>query len=112
MDIYTFEFFRVKLENMERKLDALLKQGEQTMAQIDDLNSAIQAEDVEINDILPVVTKIGADIAALEAAVAAGAKPTDLTAQIQAVQSHVASLTTALQQLQAADASTTTLPAA
>lgn len=74
------------------------------MTQLNDLNTAIQAEDVEVNDILASVTKIGTDITTLLAKIAAGGVPTDLAAQLQAIQSHVASLTTAAQQLKAADA--------
>lgn len=73
------------------------------MAQIDDLNAAITAEDVEVQDLLPVVTKIDTDIAALAALVASGSTPPDLSAQIQAIQSHTASLVTAIQQLSDAD---------
>ena len=69
------------------------------MAQIDDLNAAIQAEDGQVTAMQAVLVKIDADITALLAKIAAGATGPDLTAQIQAIQSHVASLTTANQQL-------------
>ena len=52
------------------------------MAQIDDLNAAIAAEDVEVQTLLASVTKIGSDIDALLAKIAAGGVPTDLTAQL------------------------------
>lgn len=73
------------------------------MAQIDDLNAAIQAEDLEIQDLLPVVTKIDTDIAALAALVAAGGTGPDLSAAIQAIQAHTSSLKSAVDQLTAAD---------
>ena len=74
------------------------------MAQIDDLNSAIQEEDGQVQAMQAVLVKIGADITALLAKISAGATPTDLTAQIQAIQAHVAALTTANAQLVADDA--------
>ena len=77
------------------------------MGQLEDLNTAIQQEDVEVQDILASVTKVGADIDALWAKIAAGGNPTDLTAQLQAIQSHVASLTTAAQQLKDEDTKAT-----
>jgi hypothetical protein len=86
--------------------DALLEikqQGDKIMAQIDDLNTAIKAEDVEVTTILASIVTVAADVAKLKAAIAAGATPQDLTTQITAVQSHLASLTTGTQQLVDAD---------
>lgn len=81
-----------------------LKQMEdKIMSQLDDLNVAIQAEDVDIQQLGPIATKIDADIVALKAAVAAGATPTDLTTQITAIQAHTAALATGLSQLSASD---------
>lgn len=74
------------------------------MAQIDDLNAAIQAEDVEITDIAASVTQIDTDVDKLLAAVAAGATPTDLTNQITAIQAHTSALQTAVGQMTAEDA--------
>lgn len=82
------------------------------MSQLDDLNAAIAAEDVEIQDILSSIAKVAADIAALIAKVAAGNVPTDLTTQLQAMQSHLASLTTGAQQLKDADAAANPPPPA
>lgn len=73
------------------------------MAQLDDLNTAIAAEDVDVQLIAASATKIDADIVALKAAIAAGAPPTVLTAQITAIQAHTAALATAAGILQAAD---------
>ena len=112
MNSWEYDHFEKAVQRIERLLLDIKKQGETQMAQIDDLNAAIQSEDVEINDILPVVTKIQADITTLLAKVAAGGTPTDLTTQIQAIQSHVSSLTTALQQLNDADTSANPAPPA
>lgn len=73
------------------------------MAQIDDLNTAIQAEDVDVQQIAAVATKVDADVVALLAKIQAGNIPTDLTTQIQAIQAHTAALATALGQLNDAD---------
>jgi len=73
------------------------------MSQLDDLNTAIKNEDVEVTDILASITAVAADITKLKAAVAAGATPVDLTTQITAVQAHLASLVTGTQQLTDAD---------
>lgn len=100
MDSYfAFEFFRKKLENIEAKVDEILKKEKHIMSQLDDLNAAIQAEDVEISDLLSVITKVAADIDKL---IASSTSP-DLTAQLQAIQSHLASLNTGAQQLKDAD---------
>lgn len=74
------------------------------MAQIDDLNAAIAAEDGQIAAMQPMLVKIGDDITTLLALVSAGSTPADLTTQIQAIQAHVAALTTANAQLVADDA--------
>lgn len=73
------------------------------MSQLDDLNAAIQSEDVEITDLQASITSVAADVTKLKAAVAAGSTPTDLTTQISAIQTHLASLTTGAKQLQASD---------
>lgn len=73
------------------------------MAQIDDLNAAIKAEDVQVTTLAASITKIDSDVDALLAAVQAGATPTDLTVQIQAIQSHTSALATAVAQLAAED---------
>lgn len=73
------------------------------MAQLDDLNAAIAEEDVDVQIIAASATKIDADIVALKAAIAAGANPTVLTAQVTAIQTHTAALATAAGILQAAD---------
>jgi len=103
MDTYAFNYFRKKLETIEHMLIGLKTQGEKTMAQIDDLNAAIQAESVELSQLAAVVTKVDSDLDALAAAVAAGASPTDLTQQIAAIQSQTASLVTAVAQLSDTD---------
>ena len=73
------------------------------MSQLDDLKAAIADEDVEIGDLGTVITKVDTDLAALAAAVAAGATPTVLTTQIAAIQAHTAALVTGIGQLTAAD---------
>lgn len=78
------------MKNMEIRL----------MSQLDDLNAAIQAEDVELKTILASITKVAADVDKLKSA--PGLTP-DLTNQIAAIQSHLASLTTGAQQLVDAD---------
>lgn len=106
MDNFTFNYFRKKLETIEHLLDEIKRQGEKNMAQIDDLNASIQAEDVQVTTLAASITKIDSDVDALLAAVKAGATPTDLTAQIQAIQSHTSALATAVAQLAAEDAKT------
>ena len=89
---------------LQPALDALAeinKKEKHIMSQLDDLNAAIQAEDVTLQQIVPVVAKIDADITAL---LARPGLPPDLSAQIQAIQSHTSTLSTALQQLTADDA--------
>lgn len=83
----------LKLTEMENKI----------MAQIDDLNAAISAEDVQFTTLNASIVKIDTDVDALLAAVKAGASPTDLTTQIQAIQSHTSALATASAILQAED---------
>lgn len=76
------------------------------MAAIDDLNKAIQDEDVEISDLTAVVTKVDADIAALIAKIAAGGvTPEQIATALQAIQSHTASVKTAVDSLTVDDAS-------
>lgn len=69
------------------------------MAQIDDLNAAIKAEDVQITTLNASVVKIDADVDALLAAAKAGGAGPDLIAAITAIQSHTSALATATQQL-------------
>lgn len=73
------------------------------MAQIDDLNAAIKAEDVEVSTLAASITKIDSDVDALLAAAQSGVSGPDLTAQIQAIQSHTSALATAVAQLAAED---------
>lgn len=73
------------------------------MSQLDDLNAAIAAEDVELADLMASIAKVAADITALLAKIEAGNTPTDLTTQLAAVQAHLASLTSGVQQLDDAD---------
>ena len=70
------------------------------MSQLDDLNAAIKAEDVDVQAIAAVATKIDTDIKAL---LAKPGLPPDLTTQLQAIQAHTSALGTALTQLQASD---------
>jgi len=97
------KFLGTYLGGIQSSLDAIKTQGVQIMSQLDDLNTAIKNEDVEVQDIIASVTKVDADIDALIAKIAAGGVPTDLTAQLQAIASHTSSLTTAATQLKAAD---------
>lgn len=103
MKSWDFFHFEKRIDKIEQILLELKKQGETTMAQIDDLNDAIKAEDVEVSDLAASITKIDADVDALLAAAQAGATPTDLTTQIQAIQSHTSALATAVAQLTAED---------
>lgn len=73
------------------------------MSQLEDLNSAIKEEDVEISDLQASIVAVAADVTKLKTAVANGATPTDLTTQIAAIQTHLASLTTGADQLKASD---------
>lgn len=73
------------------------------MAQIDDLNTAIKAEDVQVTTLAASITKIDADVDALLAAAQGGTSGPDLTVQIQAIQSHTSALATAVAQLAAED---------
>lgn len=98
-DHYLLHKILHKINHMEEKL----------MSQLDDLNAAITAEDVDIQKLPAIATKIDADIVALKAAVLAGATPADLTTQIQAIQSHTAALATALAQLGDSDTKATTV---
>lgn len=98
-DNFTFEFFRKKLETIEHKLIEIMNKEAHIMSQLDDLNAVIQAEDVQIQAIGAVVTKIDADVVALLAKIAAGGTMPDITTQLQAIQSHTAALATAVQQL-------------
>lgn len=104
-----FKVFRYKLETIERMLVELKSQGEKLMSQVDDLNAAIAAEDVEVQDILSSVTKVDADIDALIAKIGTGT-PTlpDISAALTAIASHTASLTTAAQQMKDEDAKANT----
>ena len=102
-DNWTFNYFRNKLKAIELKLDAIAEKENNIMAQIDDLNKAISDEDVELTTVLASITKISADVDKLLAKIVAGGTPADLTAQITAIQSHLASLTTGAQQLVDAD---------
>ncbi len=75
------------------------------MSQLDDLNAAIAAEDVEVQDIVSSVTKVDSDIDALLAKIASGTPPTlpDITAQLQQIAAHTTALTQAATQLKADD---------
>jgi hypothetical protein len=105
LDNSTLTFLKNYLGNIGQKLDEIIIKENQIMSQLDDLNTAIQNEDVDVQAIAAVALKIDTDIKALQAAVAAGGKPQDLSTQIAAIQSHTASLATALGILQADDAS-------
>lgn len=101
---FEFNHFDKRLETIERLLIDLKTQGEKTMAQIDDLNTAIQAEDVQVTTLATSITKIDADVDALLVAAQKAGVPTDLTVQIQAIQAHTSALSTAVAQLAAEDA--------
>jgi capsule polysaccharide export protein KpsE/RkpR len=100
---WTFHYFERKLDEIIELIRELKKGEIKIMAQIDDLNAAIAAEDVEITDIMTSIAAVSADITKLLAAIAAGGTPTDLTQQLTAIQSHLATLTTGAQQLKDAD---------
>lgn len=103
------EFVRRMLQTIECKLVELKAQGEHIMSQVEDLNAAIAAEDVEVQDILSSVIKVDADIDALIAKIGTGT-PTlpDISAALTAIASHTASLTTAAQQMKDEDAKANT----
>ena len=100
---FEFNHFDKRVETMERLLIELKQQGDKIMAQIDDLNAAIKAEDVDVSTLAASITKIDSDVDALLAAVQSGISGPDLTAQIQAIQSHTSALSTAIAQLAAED---------
>lgn len=104
LDAVTRQFLTQLVGGIQQKLGEIKTQGEHIMSQLDDLNAAIQAEDVEIQDLLASVTKVDADIDALIAKIAAGGVPADLTQQLQAIAAHTTSITTAAEQLKADDA--------
>lgn len=108
MGFKEWEWFSHKFDALEASIKEIrnkLTQMEATlMSQLDDLNTAIQAEDVEITTLLASVTKIDADVDALLAKIAAGATLPDITTQLTAIQAHTAALTTAAQQLADEDA--------
>jgi hypothetical protein len=87
-------------------LNTIINKENKIMSQLDDLNSAIQEEDVDVQGIAAVAIALQTDLAALLKASQGGGSATDLSTQIAAVQSHAASLATALGILQAADATT------
>lgn len=101
---FEFNHFDKRLETIEQLLIALKIQGDKIMAQIDDLNAAIQAEDVQVTTLAASITKIDADVDALLAAAQKAGIPTDLTIQIQAIQAHTAALQQAVSQLAGEDA--------
>lgn len=68
-----------------------------------DLDAAIQAQNAVVTDLATKVTKIAADVDALLAKITTGTPVTDLTNEVQALQSQTAALTTAAGQLSAAD---------
>lgn len=93
-------FFRRKLETIERMLIDINHKENKTMAAIDDLNKAISDEDVEIGDLTAVVTKVDADITALIAKIGqGGVTPEQIATALQAIQSHTASVKTAVDTL-------------
>lgn len=103
IDHSTLEFFRQKLENMERKLDDILGKETKIMSQLDDLNAAIQAEDVQIQTLVASAVKIDADVDALLAKIAAGASLPDITNALTAIQSHTAALASVNTEMVSAD---------
>lgn len=107
MNACEWELLRKRFDAIDASIADLkvrIKQTEDTlMSQLDDLNAAIAAEDVEIQDLLSSITKVAADIDTLIAKIGTGTPPVDLTVQLQALSSHLASLTTGAQQLKDAD---------
>ncbi len=108
MEQFEFELWDHKFRWLEARLNEIIAKeikimAHKIMAQIDDLNTAIAAEDVDVQTIAASATKIAADITALKALVAAGASPTVLTTQIDSILAHSTSLATAAGILQAAD---------
>lgn len=104
--------FMQHLQYIERMLRVILQKEKQTMAEIDDLNTAIAAEDVGVQDITASVQKVSADVAAILAKLAAGTPPAALTAQIATVNAHVVAIKAATDILNAADLSANPPPPA
>lgn len=86
-------FFSQRLGTIEGKIDELLMKENLIMSQLDDLNAAMAAEDVEVETLIASAAKIDADVTALLAKVkAGGATMPDITTQLSAIQKHTASL--------------------
>lgn len=72
-----------------------LEEIKHTMATQADLDEAIAAEDVTIQQIADSVNKIATDVTTLLAKITSGTPVSDLTNEVEAVKSHTASLTAA-----------------
>lgn len=96
IDNWTFNYFREKLETIERLLIEIKIQGENNMSQLDDLNTKITAVGTGIDNIGTALATATADIVKaftdLKAAIAAGGTGPDLTTQNQALDSAIAKL--------------------
>lgn len=104
LDGETVAYFKRKLETIEHMLGEIKKQGEQQMSAMDDLNTAIKAEDGLLVAQQAVITKVAADVDTLKAAIGTGAAtPQQIADALTAIQSHVATLGTSNQALVDAD---------
>lgn len=76
------------------------------MGQFEDLSQAVQAEDVELQDLVVSIKKVDDDLIALKAKVLAGGMtPEQIATVLGAIQSHTALVKTGSQQLKDADTS-------
>jgi hypothetical protein len=104
MKQFEFELLEHKFWKLDSKLDEIIEKEKKIMAQIDDLNAEIAAEEVEIGTLGTVAQTINADVLKLLAMIQAGAKPTDLTGPLAKIKADSATLATAIGILQTADA--------
>lgn len=96
MKTWEFHHFNEQMKRIERHLLELKKQGEHTMAQIDDLNAKLDAVSSALDGVTTGLSTLKTDLdktlADLAAKIAAGATPTDLTdtlAKAQAISDKI-----------------------
>ncbi len=102
IDNFTFEFFRKKLETIE-KIVTEIKQKENTMPQtLQDLRDAITALDTKIDEDLTQTGQIIVAVNALIAKIGTGTPPADFQAEVDAVNALITKLTSDNPAVQAA----------
>lgn len=96
MNSWEYDHFNRAVQRIEHLLLEIKKQGETQMAQIDDLNAKITALGTGLDNLGAALAKVATDAAKsfadLKAAIQAGATGTDLTTQLQAMDSNIAKL--------------------